>query len=300
MAKSTIRMNRSSSTLPDLNVNWHDQFSVQLVGLALAIVGALLFLSLRSPDTLPWLVAMTGWTSPLLALAVLTVGGVLVLGDRAGYWSVEALVGAELLLLGLQAGSFVWFNPVFQWDMQADGTNGGLVGWVIGGLLVAGFGQSVATVLVGMVIGAGLILLVRYTPLVYVAAVVGRWLRWLAACWLYWSVPRPRRRTKQHQAVAQTPLPRTANFVPAEPVRRARPAVRQVDYDDYGDEEELAPPTRKRRAAQPVAAAPVAPPAPRPVPVSQPPAKSKTRAPKPVARPVTLPSLDLLKPDSGQ
>src|SRR6187399_2883790 len=144
MAKSTIRINRSSPQLPDWDVGWRDHFTVQLVGLVLAIVGALLFLSLRSTDSLPWLVAMTGWTAPLVALTLLVIGGVLVMGDRAGYWSVEALLGIEMLLLGLQAGTFVWFNSVFLWNMKADGSNGGLVGWVVGGLLVAGFGQTIA------------------------------------------------------------------------------------------------------------------------------------------------------------
>src|SRR5687767_4070459 len=154
MAKTEIRMQRNAPPLPDWEMNWQDQFTIQVVGLALAIVGAILFLSLRSADSLPWLVAMTGWTAPLMALGLLVIGGVLVMGDRAGYWSIEALLGAELLLLGLQAGAFVWFNPSFAWNMKADGTNGGLVGWVVGGLLVAGFGQNIATVLVGMLIGA--------------------------------------------------------------------------------------------------------------------------------------------------
>jgi hypothetical protein len=153
MAKTGIRMNRGTPPITDWDVGWQDQFTIQLVGLALAVIGAVLFLSLRSPDTLPWLVAMCGWTAPLVALSLLVIGGVLVMGDRAGYWSIEALIGAELLLLGLQAGAFVWFNPIFDWNMKADGTNGGLVGWVVGGLLVAGFGQNVATVLVGMLPG---------------------------------------------------------------------------------------------------------------------------------------------------
>src|SRR5690349_13616702 len=98
MAKTEIRMNRSTPPLTDWTMAWHDQSTIQLVGLALALVGALLFLSLRSTN-LPWLVAMTGWTAPLVALSILVIGGVLVLGDRAGYWSVEALIGAEALLL---------------------------------------------------------------------------------------------------------------------------------------------------------------------------------------------------------
>jgi S-DNA-T family DNA segregation ATPase FtsK/SpoIIIE len=307
MAKSTIRMNRSTPPLVNWQWNWQDQSTLQLLGLALAIGGALLFLSLRTPNQLPWLVAMTGWTAPLVALSLLVVGGVLVLGDRAGYWSVEALVGAELLLLGLQAGGFVWFNSEFLWNMKPDGTNGGLVGWVIGGLLVSGFGQSIATVLVGMLIGSGAILLIRYTPLIFVAAAVARYLRWLLSYWTYWTSVQPRPRRRQSSRIAQTslpqtPLPRTANFVPAQPVQ---PSPSAYDLDDEAETELIAP-VRKRRTTQQSApkAAPAQQATPRksaPAPVSAPaPAKSKSRASKPAARPSTLPSYDLLKPDSGQ
>jgi S-DNA-T family DNA segregation ATPase FtsK/SpoIIIE len=293
MAKSTIRMNRNTPPLSSWSVDWQDQTTVQLAGLALAILGAMLFLSLRSPDTLPWLVAMTGWTAPLLALSILTLGGVLVLGDRAGYWSVEAVVGAELLLLGLQAGSFVWFNSAFAWDMKADGTNGGLVGWVVGGLLIAGFGQSVATVLVGMMLGAGVILLVRYTPLVYLAMPLLRFVRWLVAYWVFWTAPRPRSHSRrQHEPVVQTPLPRTANFVPPRPVRTSHAGSAHVDDDALVTP---APTRRRKPAQQPVPAAKS-----QPAQIAPTPQKVKSRTPKAAPRPTTLPGYELLTPDSGQ
>ena len=305
MAKSEIRMNRSAPPLGDWELNWQDQFTIQLVGLALALVGAILFFSLRTSNSLPWLVAMTGWTAPLMALSLLVIGGVLVLGDRAGYWSVESLVGAELLLFGLQAGTFVWFNPIFLWDMKATGENGGLIGWVIGGLLVAGFGQSVATVIVGMVCGAGIFLLMRYTPLVYPATHFVRFVHWLLAYWVFWTAPRPRRRTRQQQQhIVQTPLPRTANFVTPRPVRPSRPAVRPVLDDDEDDEsldvQHIAPaPARKRQPAPQAAPRPVTQMLPGGA-VAQPAPKAKTRSPRPAARPSTLPPYDLLKPDSGE
>lgn len=293
MAKSTIRMNRNTPPLTGWSVDWQDQTTVQLAGLTLAILGAVLFLSLRSPDTLPWLVAMTGWTAPLLALSILTLGGVLVLGDRAGYWSIEALVGAELLLLGLQAGSFVWFNSTFAWDMRADGTNGGLVGWVVGGLLIAGFGQNVATVLVGMMLGAGVILLVRYTPLVYLAMPLLRFVRWLVAYWVFWTASRPRSRSRrQHEPVVQTPLPRTANFVPPRPVRTSHNGTSHVDDDAF-----VAPvPTRRRKPAQQTMSAAAS----QPAQIAPTPQKAKGRTPKAAPRPTTLPGYELLTPDSGQ
>lgn len=304
MAKSTIRMNRNTPQMPDWRVDWQDQFTIQLVGLVLALAGAALFLSLRSVDTLPWLVAMTGWTAPLLALSILVVGGVLVMGDRAGYWSVEALVGAELFLLGLQAGTFVWANPVFNWNMQADGTNGGLVGWVVGGLLVAGFGQNIATVLVGSLVGGGIFLLLRYTPLIYPSVHFLYFLRYLLAYWVFWTAPRPRRRKRQTRTpLMAAPLPRTANFVAPKPVQAVQPRLQYADYDDYDDADEfdVAPvPTRRRRsapAATPVAASVAKT---RTLPASQPARKPKRRTAKPAARPTTLPSYELLIADSGR
>ena len=96
-----------------------------------------------------------------MALGLLTVGGVLALGDRAGYWSVEALLGAELLLVGLAAGTFVLNNAVFDRRMVADGTNGGLVGWGIGGLLLAAFGRGVAATIFLAMCLTGVFLLAR-------------------------------------------------------------------------------------------------------------------------------------------
>lgn len=297
MAKSEVRMNRNTPQLPNWEINWQDQFTIQLIGLVLAVTGAVLFLSLRSPNTLPWLVAMTGWTAPLLALSVLVIGGVLVMGERAGYWSVEALVGAELLLLGLQAGTFVWSNSIFLWNMKADGTNGGLVGWVVGGLLVAGFGQGIALVLVGVMIACGVILLLRHTPLVYPIAHFTRYGRHFFATWLYWTAPRGRVHQQRTPAI-EKPLPRTANFVSAKPAPNPHATVMdEDDQDAYEDEGEVRfvapPPTRKRRAATPsdTISQPVAPVQPAP---------KKGRAPKAAARPATLPAYDLLKPDSGQ
>jgi DNA segregation ATPase FtsK/SpoIIIE, S-DNA-T family len=306
MAKSEIRMNQNTPPLFDFQVNWQNQSTVQLVGLALAVAGAVLFFSLRSTE-LPWLVAMTGWTAPLVALGLIVVGGVLVLGDRAGYWSVEALLGAELILLGLQAGAFAWHNPVFQWNMRADGSNGGLVGWVLGGLLVAGFGQGMASIFAGALCGVGLYFIVRYTPLVYPAAYIWHFVSWLLACWLSWTAPRSRQHKRT--VMASVSLPRTSNFVAPRAPRTPQRVIEYADeeYEEYEeDEDEYIPPvpvrhrnsqrtsqrsTQPQAASAPVVAAP---------PVSQPAPKRSGRAPKLAARPTTLPPYELLKADSGQ
>ncbi|GIV68905.1 hypothetical protein [Caldilinea sp.] len=53
-------------------------------------------------DSPALLTIFTGWTAPLVAVAVVLLGAVLTLGRRSGYWSAEALFGAELFLLGLR------------------------------------------------------------------------------------------------------------------------------------------------------------------------------------------------------
>ena len=303
MAKSTLRINRVAPANSTFNfvAGWQDQFSLQLLGLALAIGGALLFLSLRSTDSLPWLVQMTGWTAPLVALSLITVGGVLVLGDRAGYWSVEALIGGELLLLGLQAGTFAWNSAVFNWNMQADGSNGGLVGWVFGGLLVAGFGQSVATALALLICIGGVLLLIRFTPLIYPAATVVRRVQWLLAWWMAFTVSQPqhpaRATSRNHRAV----LVQTPNFV------APGPFPTQNDALSADDDVAFIPPTPRRNAnpqssiSVPTRGSQVsrtqALPVTLPLPTSTP--AKRGRPPKPLVR-VELPPVDLLTPDSGE
>ena len=60
------------------------------------------------------------------------------LRERAGYWSAESLVGAEMVLLGLMAGTFIVYHPYFTWSVRVDGSYGGIVGSTVGGFLVAG------------------------------------------------------------------------------------------------------------------------------------------------------------------
>ncbi len=267
MAKSTLRMNRmDAQPLPGWAWAWRDQFTVQLLGLIVAVVGALLFLSLRQADRLPWLVQTVGWTAPLMALGLMIVGGVLALGDRAGYWSVEALLGAELLLVGLAAGTFILHNAVFDWRMVADGTNGGMVGWGIGGLLLAAFGRGVAATILLVMSLTGVFLLARFTPLVYPATFVLRGLQWVLA---YWAAV-----TTLPEGVRGESPARTANFVPAQD-------------EEWIDDEEPEPSVYSVRP-QPVAA------------VLPAPAKAtRGRKPRPVTRPADMPPLDLLSPDSG-
>lgn len=153
-----------------------DNFSVELFGLALFLGGGGLLLTLlRGGATslygVPWLVQMTGWTAPLVALSTMLVGALLMLRaqlERLGsYWSAEAIVGAELLLLSLQVGTFLWMIDTVNWIPRVDGLNGGMVGWAIGTLLLAALGRWPGFAVVLLLGAAGLYYIMRYTPLIY-------------------------------------------------------------------------------------------------------------------------------------
>jgi len=121
---------------------------------------------------IPWLMKIAGWTAPWVALAFIVTGAVLMLGRRAGYWSPEALVGAELLLLSLQASSFVSNHEQADWSMALDGRDGGLIGWALGNLFVTALGQWVAVAFLGLLTLLGLVLLLCYTPLRYLLQIL--------------------------------------------------------------------------------------------------------------------------------
>ena len=147
--------------------------------LLIAAGGLLLWGVLRySPErgAPPLLVILAGWTAPLVAASLVVLGLVLLFRRRAGYWSVEALVGCELLLLGLMTLSFVRSEGAVNWAARLDGEGGGLVGWAFGNLLTAALGANFATLVAVALVIAGVILVIRYTPLVYAAAGVWRWL----------------------------------------------------------------------------------------------------------------------------
>jgi S-DNA-T family DNA segregation ATPase FtsK/SpoIIIE len=169
----------SRSVWPVWLIELRENFSVELLGLGLFLLGGLFLLSLLPNNDpydrgLPWLTTMVGWTAPLLALALLVLGAVLMLGRRAGYWSVEAIVGVELWLLALQIGTFLVNQATPAWERQLDGAYGGLVGAVLGNLLLIGLGRWPALALVLLMGGCGLFLLIRYTPLYYPSAMLGQ------------------------------------------------------------------------------------------------------------------------------
>ncbi len=240
----------------------------EVLGAALVVVGLWLLWGVLLPaESVHWLTLLVGWTAPLVATAILLLGGVLWLGRQAGYWSAEALLGAEALLFGLIAFSYVRGHDAVNWDAYFEAGGGGLVGWGLGNLLIGALGAPLAVLLAVGVSVVGAALLVRYTPLIYLAAAVVRGAPGVYRRLASWLAGERR--------VADQPLPQTPNFVAARP-RGEAPAV-------------------------PVPAVPV--PAAQPTPLRQqpppPPAKAlkkSARAPRPAGH---LPPLDLLRTDTA-
>jgi S-DNA-T family DNA segregation ATPase FtsK/SpoIIIE len=280
----------------------------ELFGGALAILGLLLLIpvlrySPAGQAAPPLLVLLAGWTAPLVAIAAITAGVVLLLGPRAGYWSAEALVGAELFLLGLQVGTFVVGNESVNWNVRLDGSDGGLIGWALGSLLMAALGRWLTSLLVILLVIGGAALLLRYTPLVYLLAALSR------------SMPGMSRYLGRfdggHDArAAANPLPHTPTFVaprvplppPAQP--RAQPAAYVAPNPTTPAKTTEKPSKGQTRAPLPAAAAALPDP-------GTPAAKTTGRQPPPgkgatkpaasmsLRTPDLLPPMDMLASDAG-
>ena len=279
----------------------------ELFGGALAILGLLLLIpvlrySPADQAAPPLLVLLAGWTAPLVAIAAITAGVVLLLGPCAGYWSAEALVGAELFLLGLQVGTFVVGNESVNWNVRLDGSDGGLIGWALGSLLMAALGRWLTSLLVILLVIGGAALLLRYTPLVYLLAALSRWLPGLSR-----YLGRFGRGHDAHSAA--NPLPHTPTFVapraplppPAQP--RAQPAGYVAPNPPAPVKTVEKPSKGQARALLPVAAAALPDPgAPAKMTVRQPPpakGATKTAASMSLRTPDLLPPLDMLTSDAG-
>ena len=263
MAKSDIQI----PSFPNLFDQARASLTSELAGAGVLLIGMAALFSLRVDSGVPWLVRMTGWTAPFIVVSILVAGGVLLLRERAGYWSAEALLGVETLLLALMAATALLTNPNLSWDLYRSGGSGGMLGTGLGGMFAAGLGRTPALILVCALGALGLYWLVRYTPLVYLAAYATRlgpiallYGRWLFGDRLTW---RPRQILHHASSV---PL-YTPNFVsPYDPDEEAG-----AEY------------------------APAAAPMPRSA------ATRKTRSRSAAVTPVRrgLPSLDLLTPDAG-
>jgi S-DNA-T family DNA segregation ATPase FtsK/SpoIIIE len=238
----------------------------EFLGVLCIIGGALLIASVfgydsNSRDAAPLLYVLMGWTAPLFAAMILVLGCVLLLGQRAGYWSAEALVGAELLLLGLQLGAWVAANRVVTWTPRLGMEAGGLIGWALGSLALAGLDRPLAGLLAALLVAAAILMLIRYTPLIFLAAPLRRWLPFSKA-------PQPQRGFAPTAApppvvgghVVSSPTPdgsvRTAPAAPeaeARPKRRGKqPATAQAPAAEKQPAPETERPARSQGVRPPV------------------------------------------------
>ena len=148
-------------------------FAVLLFG---AYLGFTLIVSRQDSWTL-WLAGRMAWP---LVISLLVTGVVMMLGDRAGYWHPEALVGAELLLLSLASLEQISGNQFAEWSLPAPGHGAGLIGWVSGNVLISLLGQLPAAFAAVLLALLSCFLLFRHTPLIYLFGFIGQLRRELA------------------------------------------------------------------------------------------------------------------------
>ncbi len=240
-----------------------DSLGTDGLGLALFLVGGGLTLHWMVEGADGWLVRFLGWAALPVALALALVGLVLLLGERAGYWNPEALVGGELVVVGGLAAIHL-IGPHFGGPLPR-GAPEGVLGWGLGSLLAFGLGRWPGLVVAAAVAGLGLALLVRHTPLVYL-------LPWVQA--LVDAVRHRPGAVDSREAGA--PLP--AAHPPEEEPHRA-------DGEQVPADEAPAPPPKPERP-------PARKPRRRP---------KQPREPRPLLREAeALPPLDLLDPDAGR
>ncbi len=206
-----------------------DNINLELLGLVLFLGGGVLLLTLLrggagSPYGVPWLVRMTGWIAPWVALSTMIMGMLFMLREQldrlGGHWGVEAIVGVELLLISLAVSTFLWQTTTVSWSPRMDGLAGGVVGWALGSLLMAGLGRWPAFAIVMGGVAAGLFYLVRYTPLVYLPPLLAQQLlQWPGVPWGDLSTRMARARAallpRQTPIEPTTPID-AANFVSAQ------------------------------------------------------------------------------------
>ena len=271
-----------------------DSFSLEILGLVIFLLGGVALLSLRSNEITPWLVRMAGWTAPLIGLVLIILGLVLMFRRRAGYWSAEALVGAELLLLALMVITFLGQAEEAAPTSGQIGRHGGLIGSVIGSMTMSVLGRWPAYFLFLGLVLIGCYLLVRYTPLIYGAAYLGRLFPALPALWAVVTEPFSRRHlpATDDDDDGIWALPQTANFIPAIDDDDAARGVGDDEYDSRERQTAGRSQAAKRstagRNAQPAAK-----------PVAKSPANAKPTRTKPMRQPDELPPTDMLAQDAG-
>ncbi len=250
-----------------------DSFSIEIVGLVILIFGVLALLSLRSDE--PWLRAMLGWAAFPFAATLIVLGTVMMLRRYAGYWSAEALVGAELVLICALGMTFLLNNDTVDWIAHSDGLDGGVFGWAIGNLLAASLGWWPAFILLLALTLMGIFLLIRYTPAIYGVHYAGRLVPVVPVLWsaLIDALPKGQPHPDSPPD-SMLPVQSTASFVPA--------TERAADVPVQTKKRRTRPAGKKGKTPLPTKT------------------KKKQAAPRPLRSAEHLPPMDLLSPDSGE
>ncbi len=245
----------------------------EVIGLTIFAVGGYFGLSLLVDGDTALLAQLAGWTATWIALGLLGLGTVLMLGERVGYWNPQAIVGGELTLLALFTGSFVWVHDQANWMAAPRNESGGWLGWGLGNLLVGTLGRWPAALLVLILLGMGVYLLFRHTPLVYLTP-YGR------AIWQFLRQSLPALPVREEAPSLPQPVPR----------KMTAPAPRAATVSTPPA------PADPVIAAAPVAAAPSAPPK---ATHNQPPAPPPVQLQR-MRQSNSLPLMTLLEKDPGR
>lgn len=215
------RNDRPTTDLTALFAELRANFSSEALGLTFFLLGGYFgFAFLSSTDSVSWIEQMLGSTAFLAIVGLLLLGAVLMLGERAGYWNPQAIVGGELLLLGLAAFAFVQTNGAVDWTPPVNGSGGGIVGWGFGSLLVSLLGRWPGGLVALILIGTGIYLLIRHTPLIYAVGYAQRWITPLGLL-TYFGVSQTRTSSQpgtSSQTSGERPPPLPATPTPSRPV----------------------------------------------------------------------------------
>ncbi|NOZ51492.1 MAG: DNA translocase FtsK [Chloroflexi bacterium] len=216
----------------------------ELLGLVIFAIGALALTdSLQSHSGPGVLRFLAGQGAIPVALSVMAVGLVLVLhrlGTRllGARWYPEAILGLQLLLSAMLGGLHLRLGPESYGYIRL-GKGGGLVGWALAELLLETVGDLSAWLILLLVAGAGMALLIIYTPLrlldlalllPYKIVFPGR-----AAT----PPPSPRQRPAVPPAPTPRPTPKPSPSARRHPRRPRRPAP---------EPETVSRPPRRRRS----------------------------------------------------
>lgn len=288
MAKSrrARRTDKSTTDWAALLKELRAGISDDALGLAFFLLGGYFGFTYLSAAGMPsWIERMLGSAAIPGFVGLLIAGAVLMLGARAGYWNPQALVGGEMLILGWAALAFIVEKGIVDWIPPADGSGGGVVGWALGSLLVALLGRWPAGLVAVLILGVGIYLLLRHTPLIYLTGRAGQWLaahRLLTPFVQGRAVTDPPPQSRTVPPLPKEPTQKTKPISQSTPVQNSLPPMPDTGANSAAAETaKQKPPARKSKPAPPPA-----------------PALAPSRL-EPIRLAGNLPPMDYLVADSG-